>query len=129
MCVCVSMSGGGAENKWGRTGWDRGKEGGKGGNNKSDREEAEGRRRRWWWGIKWFNYKPNTISLFLTRDFMVWANVWQKQLSATNAKALHCSRSDGPFGDGRQLLLNFIVLTVFCFFFPPAGINDASTWA
>lgn len=85
--------------------------------------------RRWWWGgIKWFNYKPNTISLFLTRDFMVWANVWQKQLSATNAKALHSARSAGPFWDGRQLLLNFIVRIVFCFFFP-AGINDASTWA
>lgn len=48
-------------------------------------------------GRKWFNYKPNTISLFLTRDFMVWANVWQKQLSATNAKALHHARSAGPF--------------------------------
>jgi len=44
-------------------------------------------------GIKWFNYKANTISLFLTRDFMVWTNVWQKQLSATNAKALHSARS------------------------------------
>lgn len=30
----------GAENKWGRAGWDRRKEGGKGGNNKSDRRAA-----------------------------------------------------------------------------------------
>lgn len=50
------------------------------------------------WGVKkWFNYKPNTISLFVTRDFMVWAAVWQKQLSASNAEALHCPRSAGPF--------------------------------
>ena len=47
-------------------------------------------------GIKWFNYKANTISLFLTRDFMVWPSVWQKQLSATNAKALHRASSAGP---------------------------------
>lgn len=50
-------------------------------------------------GIKYFNYEANTISLFLTRDFMVWANVWQKQLRATNAKELHSkgARSTGPF--------------------------------
>lgn len=47
-------------------------------------------------GIKWFNYKENTISLFLTRDFMVWPSVWQKQLSATNAKALHGASSAAP---------------------------------
>lgn len=48
-------------------------------------------------GYKWFNYKPNTISLLLTRDFMVQPDVWQKQLSATNAGALLGARSDGPF--------------------------------
>lgn len=49
------------------------------------------------WGCKWFNYKPNTISLLLTRDFMVRPDVWQKQLSATNTGALLGARSDGLF--------------------------------
>lgn len=47
-------------------------------------------------GFKWFNYKPNTISLFLTRDFMVPADVWQKQLSATKAEALHTGPGQLP---------------------------------
>lgn len=76
---------------------------------------------------------------------MVPADVWQKQLSATNAEALHTGPGQLPApppplpstpphsGDGRQLLLDLIVRHAFfsfsCFFFlffTPAGINDAN---
>lgn len=68
-------------------------------------------------GIKWFNYKANTISLFLTRDFMVGTNVWLKQLSATNAKALHPARSAGPLLRWQSVVIELLCQEWIYFFF------------
>lgn len=92
VCLCVYIKMGVSRKQIGTS--KMGQTGGKRWNKGVNKSDGEGGG-----GIKYFNYEENTISLFLTRDFMVWANVWQKQLRATNAKELHSkgARSTGPF--------------------------------